>query len=315
MQRSAAKILVLAPIPADALAPLRKRFELVDASGSPLYFLRNCPKPEHFEIAFTIGNCPLTREMIGLLPALRYVCHYGVGTDQLALNALRERDVLVTNTAGASASCVADLALALLLSTIRQLPQGDAFVRGGRWRETPFPCGPSIGGRRIGVYGLGDIGSRIAARLAPFETEIGYHTRSLRDDVPYRHFPSLLALSEWADDLIIAVSATEQTVGSVNRAVLAALGSEGVLINVARGSVVDEHALLDALSSGALAGAGLDTFIGEPAINDAFLGLKNVVLSPHIGGGTRRAIKRTTQIFLSNLERFLAGEPPRNVVG
>ena len=150
MQPSAAKILVLAPIPADALAPLRKRFELVDASGSPLCFLRSCPKPEHFEIAFTIGNCPLTREMIELLPALRYVCHYGVGTDQLALNALRERDVLVTNTAGASASCVADLALALLLSTIRQLPQGDAFVRGRRWREIPFPYGPSLGGRRIG---------------------------------------------------------------------------------------------------------------------------------------------------------------------
>lgn len=314
MPRSAIRILVAAPIPAEALAPLHDRFELVDASSAPLSFLQACPDPGDFEIALTIGNRPLTRAMIEKLPALRYVCHYGVGTDQLDLAALRARGVLVTNTAGASAGCVAELAVALLLCTIRQLPQGDAFVRSGRWSETPFPYGPSLGGRRIGIYGFGDIGSAIAARLVPFETEVGYHARSRREAAPYRYFPTLLELAGWADDLVVAVRATEQTVGSVDAAVLDALGAGGMLVNVARGSIVDERALLDALSSGAIAGAGLDTFIGEPSIDEAFLRLDNVVLSPHAGGGTRRAIARATQIFLANLERYIAREPPQNIV-
>lgn len=308
------EILALAPIPARALDPLRGRFRIVEAWADPVGFLRPWPRRQAIEIVFTIGNRPLTHEIIELLPALRYVCHFGAGTDQLDLPALRSRGVLVTNTAGAGAACVADLAVALLLSLVKSLPQGDAFVRRGDWGNAPYGFDGSVGGRRVGIYGLGEIGSRIATRLAPFEVEVGYHSRSARSDVPYAHFASLEALAAWADDLVVAVSATPQTVDTVSAGVLAALGPHGYLVNVARGSIVDENALLDALRSRALAGAGLDTFRDEPVIREEFRRLDNVILSPHAGGGTERAIARTAEIFLANLERYLRGEPPQNVV-
>jgi hydroxypyruvate reductase len=306
--------LVLAPIPADALSAARDRLELITAPDPPLSFLQTYAGRDDIEIVFTIGNRPLTRAMIELLPALRYVCHFGVGTDQIDLDTLRERGVLVTNTAGASASCVADLAVGLLLSVVRQLPQSDAFVRAGGWQERSLPYGPSLGGRKVGIYGLGQIGSKVAARLVPFETEIGYHARAQRDALPYRYFATLAELADWADDLIVTVSATPQTVGAVDGPVLEALGPGGTLVNVARGSIVDEPALVAALTSGALGGAGLDTFANEPDIDPAFLTINNVVLSPHVGGGTQRAIAKATEIFLANLDRYLSGQSPQNIV-
>ena len=306
-------IAVLAPIPSDALAPLRDRLNLVEVWRDPLGLLTSVPDRERIEIAFTIGNRPFTREIIELLPALRFVCHFGIGTDQLDLATLRDRGVLVTNTAGASASCVADLAVTMLLSLVRTLPQADAFVRHGDWSAKRFPYNASVGGRKVGIYGLGEIGVRIATRLAAFETEVAYHSRSPRAQVPYRHFSSLQALAEWSDDLVVAVSATSETVGSVDRRVLTALG-KGYVVNVARGSIVDEDALIEALQRGVIAGAGLDTFQNEPVIRDEFLELENVILSPHVGGGTARAIRNTTGIFLANLRRYLEGEEPQNVV-
>jgi lactate dehydrogenase-like 2-hydroxyacid dehydrogenase len=306
-------ILVLAPMPASALDPLRERLTLVDASRDPLAFLQAYKQRDSAEIVFTIGNRPLTRDMIGLLPALRYVCHFGVGTDQLDLDALRRRGVLITNTLGASASCVADLAVAMLLSLVKSLPQADAFVRRGAWGRERKTFDVSAGGRKVGIYGLGEIGQRIATRLAAFEMEIGYFS-SFRPQAPYAHFPSLLALADWADDLVVAVSANADTDGSVNGDVLAALGPRGNLVNVARGSIVDEDALIEALRTGAIAGAGLDTFRDEPRIRAEFLTLENVILSPHAGGGTERGIRNAAAIFHANLERYLAGEPPQNVV-
>lgn len=314
MLQSNGDILVLAPLPSGALEPLRGRLRLITAGPDPLGFLASCPDRRRVEIAFTVGNRPFTRAMIELLPALRYVCHFGVGTDQLDLAVLRERGVLVTNTAGASASCVADLAVAMLLSLLRSLPRGDAFVRSGGWGARPYGFDGSVGGRKVGIYGMGEIGLKVAARLSAFETEIGYHRRSVHPHAPYRRFPSLRDLADWADDLVIAVAATPQTAGTVDRAVLAALGPGSHVINVARGSIVDEEALLDALRSGGLRGAGLDTFQKEPAIHDEFRRLDNVILSPHAGGGTARAIARTTEIFHANLRRYLEGQPPQNTV-
>lgn len=307
-------ILVLAPMPAAALDPLRGRLALVDAARDPLAFLRTYAGRDGVEIVFTVGNRPLTAAMIELLPALRLVCHFGVGTDQLDLEALRRRGVLVTNTPGANASCVADLAVAMLLLLVKRLPQADAFVRRGAWgRERPrFET--SLGGRRVGIYGMGEIGLRVAARLAAFEMDIGYYSRTIRPQAPYGHFPSLRALADWADDLVVAVSANAQTQGSVDGAVLAALGPRGHLVNVARGSIVDEDALIAALRGGALAGAGLDTFRDEPRIRPDFLTLDNAILSPHAAGGTERGIRTAIAIFHANLQRHLDGQPPQNVV-
>lgn len=301
----AERVLVLAPLPEAVLAPLRGRLDVVEAWAAPPAL------PDPAVIAFTIGNRPLTRAMVAGLPALRYVCHYGTGTDLLALDALRERGVLVTNTAGAGADCVADLGAALLLALIRRLLQGDRLVRGGGWAGG---LAPAVGGRRVGIYGLGAIGGGIARRLAAFGAEIGHHSRSPRPEVPYRAFPSLTALADWAEDLVVTVAATPGTVGSVDAQVLAALGPGGRLVNVARGVIVDEPALIAALREGRLAGAGLDTFENEPAIREDFRHLDNVILSPHTAAHTPRAIQATNAMFLANLERWLAGEEPRNVV-
>lgn len=308
------RILVLAPISASALDPLRERLTLVDASRDPMAFLQAYPERDRAEIVFTVGNRPLTAAMIELLPALRYVCHFGVGTDQLDLETLRRRGVLVTNTPGASASCVADLAVAMLLSLVKELPKADAFVRRGAWGRERKTFDVSAGGRKVGIYGLGDIGQRIAARLAAFEMEIGYFNRSFQPQASYAHFPTLLALAQWADDLVVAVSANADSDGSVNGDVLAALGPGGNLVNVARGSIVDEDALIEALRGGVIAGAGLDTFQNEPRIREEFLTLENIILSPHAGGGTERGIRNATEMFHANLQRYLDGEPAQNVV-
>lgn len=309
------RILVLAPIPAAALDRLRDRFDLVEAWQDPMRFLDSDRRASDTEIVFTIGNRPLTRAMVERLPALRYVCHYGVGHDQLDLVALRERGVLVTNTAGASASCVADLAVAMLVACVRRLPRGDRFVREGRWRERDARLGltPPLGGRKVGIFGLGEIGRRIATRAAAFEMEVGYHARGPKPGVAWLYFATLISLAAWADDLVVAASATPETAGSVDGAVLAALGP-GYLINVARGSIVDEDALVAALRASVIAGAGLDTFANEPAIRSEFLELDTIVLSPHAAAGTHRAMQETTEIFLSNLELYVSGHKPQNVV-
>jgi hydroxypyruvate reductase len=307
-------ILVLAPLPASALDPLRERLTLVDASRDTLAFLQAWPERETVEIAFSMGSRPLTAEMIGLLPALRYVCHYGVGTDVLDIATLRRRGVLATNTPGASASCVADLAATMLLSLVKEVPAADSFVRRGGWGKERKVFDVSAGGRKVGIYGLGDIGLQIARRLSAFEMEIGYFSRSFRPQAPYAHFPTLDALAEWADDLVVAVAANSDTDSTVGREILAKLGSRGHLVNVARGSIIDEDALIEALRAGTIAGAALDTFRNEPRIRAEFLQLDNVILSPHAGGGTDRALRNATAIFLANLQRYLAGEPAENVV-
>lgn len=309
------RILVLAPIPEPALDLLRNRIELVEAWRDPLGILRELDEAESIEIVFTIGNKPLSREMIECLPSLKYVCHYGVGHDQIDLAALRERKVLMTNTAGASASCVADLAITMLTACVRQVSRGDRFVRDGDWRSgARYNVTPPLSGRRIGIYGLGEIGRKIALRATAFEMAVGYHNRHPISDVGWQYFQSLLALAEWADDLVIAVKATDKTNRSVDAAVLTALGPHGYLINVARGVIVDEDALISALSSSAIAGAGIDTFDNEPAIRPEFLRFDNVILSPHTAAGTSRAMQETTEIFLANLERYLGGQEAQNLV-
>lgn len=317
MKSQCDRILVLAPIPPTTLDRLRDRFDLIEAWQDPLAFLTHAGEAGTIEIVFTIGNRPLSREMIDRLPSLRYVCHYGVGHDRIDLAALRERDILITNTTGGNSSCVADLAMAMLTACVRRLFAGDRFVRDGRWEKsgTPYGLTAHLGGRKVGLYGLGDIGTKIALRASAFEMVVGYHTRQPRSDVPARYFSSLLALAEWADDLIVAVKATHETAKSVDAAVLRALGPKGYLVNVARGSVVGEDALVAAIRSGMIAGAALDTFENEPAIRSEFASLENVILSPHAGGGTFRAMQDTDEVFLANLGRYLAGQEPQNIVG
>lgn len=303
------RILVLAPIPAETLDQLRDEFELVAAGKDPLAFLDAYPEAARIEIALTIGNGVLRRETIDRLPALDYVCHFGVGSDGIDHETLRERGIRFTNTAGSNASCVADYAMLLLGACIRRLRHADAYVRDGHWTSASarWPNTPHLAGRRVGIYGLGEIGRRIARRAEAFEMEVGYHARAPKPDVSYPFFPTLLSLAAWCDDLVIAASATEDTIRSVDRRILEALGRDGNLVNVARGTIVVEDDLIEALTTNRIAAAGLDVFEDEPAIRPEFAKLANVVLSPHVAAYTHRSARETSEIFLANLRSYLAG--------
>jgi hydroxypyruvate reductase len=200
----------------------------------------------------------------------------------------------------------------LMLATTRRLLVADDYVRSGSWAGAkPSPMmRPQAGmlGRRIGLYGMGEIGRKIAARVAAFETEVGYFSRS-RHDVPYRYFPTLDALAEWCSVLMVAVRAGADTEHAVDANILRKLGKDGYVVNISRGSVIDQQALVAALTEQTLAGAGLDVYEKEPHAPDALTALPNVVLSPHIGGHTLESHVAMQDCVIANLEAFFAGQP------
>lgn len=226
--------------------------------------------------------------LIAALPGLEMIGSFGVGYDGVDVNAAAARGIVVTNTPDVLNDEVADTTIALLLNTLRQFPAAETYLRAGRWEaEGPFPLSPmSLKGRRVGIHGLGRIGLEIAARLTPFKVEIRYHTRRPRSDVPYGYHDSLLSLAGAVDTLISIVPATPETKGSINAEVLQALGPDGVLINVGRGSTVDQPALIRALEEGTIAAAGLDVYAHEPHVPDALIALPNVSLLPHVASGS-----------------------------
>jgi lactate dehydrogenase-like 2-hydroxyacid dehydrogenase len=247
-----------------------------------------------------------------VLPKLGAIVCYGTGYDGVDLAAAASRGIAVANSPGANAASVADIAVTLMLAAVRRLPVADQYVRSGDWAAAkPSPMmRPQAGmrGRKIGVYGMGEIGRKIAARVAAFETEIGYFSRS-RHDVPYQYFPTLEALADWCSVLMIAVRAGSDTNHKVNADILRRLGSDGFVVNISRGSVIDEAALVAALSDHTIAGAGLDVFAREPHAPDALTALPNVVLSPHIGGHTLESHVAMQDCVIANLGAFFAGKP------
>ena len=264
----------------------------------------------------TGGRLGASKELIEALPRLEIIAINGVGTDAVDMESARIRSVRVTTTPGVLTNDVADLGMTLLLAVFRQLCTGDRFVRARRWlRNESLPLAYSATGKRLGIFGLGRIGRAIAQRATGFEMSIAYHDLQPFADVPYEYEPTLVGLAARSDALIVAASADAQSRGVVNAAVLDALGPNGVLINVARGSIVDEPALVAALVSGRLGGAGLDVFVHEPDVPEVLLGLENVVLQPHRASATIEARRAMGEIVLQNLEAQFAGkEPPTAVV-
>jgi len=260
----------------------------------------------------TAGGRPLGGGAMDLFPSLGAIICYGTGYDGIDLDAARERGIVVGHSPGANASSVADIAITLMLAATRRLVVADNYVRSGDWAASkPSPMmRPQAGmrGRRVGVYGMGEIGRKIAARAASFETEVGYFSRS-RHDVPYPYFPSLEALADWCSILMIAVRAGAETHKAVNADIFRRLGADGHVINIARGSVIDEAALAAALADGSIAGAGLDVHEKEPRAADALTVLPNVVLTPHIGGHTLESHMAMQDCVIANLEAFFAGRP------
>ena len=257
----------------------------------------------------TRGDLGAPREVINSLPKLEIISCFGVGVDAIDLVAARARKIKVTTTPNVLNEDVADLALALMLGIARQIPQADAFTRSGKWANGAFPLLTRMNGKRLGILGLGRIGMAIARRAEGFAMSISYCTRSKREDVSYRHFAEAKELASHSDFLVAILPGGEGTSKIVNAEVLRALGPKGYFINVARGSVVDEPALLEALENNAIAGAALDVFWNEPNLNPRFLSLQNVVLHPHGGSGTVETRAAMGKLVRDNLAAHFAGKP------
>lgn len=249
---------------------------------------------------FEIGEAILER-----LPRLGIIVVTGAGYDRIDVAAARARGIGVCNAPGTTDACVADMAMGLYLAVCREIVRNDRFVRGGEWLAGAPRLTRRASGRTAGIWGLGGIGRAIAARAAGFSMEVHYCTRRPRPDVPHRHHARLADLAQAVDVLFCCVPATPETSGAVDRAVLERLGPSGILVNVARGRVVDEAALVEALTSGAIAGAGLDVFADEPRVPQALLALDNVVLTPHVAGSTHETWDDVISTVRANIDLFL----------
>ncbi len=255
------------------------------------------------------GESKVPGALIAELPALELISVMGVGYDGIDVAAAKARGVVVTHTPNVLNDDVADLAIGLMLSAARQLPAADRFVRGGHWLEGNMPLARKMSGARLGLVGMGRIGQAIAHRALAFGMDIAYTARSAKAGLPYRFFPTALALAAEVDFLVLIAPGGAATRKMIDAAVLKALGPRGFLVNVARGSVVDEQALIEALEAGTIAGAGLDVFEDEPRVPQRLIDQHKVVLTPHIGSATHATRQAMADLAASNLAAHFAGKP------
>lgn len=288
---------------------LAERFEVLSARLNPLVEILAADAPRIRGI-MTRGGEAVPGALIDRLPALEIIANLGVGYDAVDTAAAARRGVMVTNTPEVLNDEVADFTVGLLLATVREIPQSDAYVRAGKWTDGPFRLSASLRDRTIGIVGMGQIGRAIAHRLEAFGRPIAYHARRKVEGLAYAYHPSVVELAAAVDVLIAIVPGGPATKGMIDAAVLSALGPNGLLINVARGSVVDEAALVKALAAGEIAGAGLDVFEREPRPSPELLAFDNVVLCPHIGSGTHHTRGRMAALGAENLTSWFAGNGP-----
>jgi len=248
----------------------------------------------------------LPSELMDRFPKLEIIANFGVGYDGVDVDRAAARGIVVTNTPDVLNEEVADTAIGLLINTVRLLPQAEQWLRQGRWgRDGNFQLSPlSLRGRKVGLYGLGRIGLAIARRIEAFGLPIAYHTRTRREDLAFPYYPSLVSLAEAVDTLIVIVPGTPSTARAVNAEVLSALGPKGVVINVGRGSTVDEGALVAALQNGTIAGAGLDVFENEPHVPEALIALPNVSLLPHVASASVVTRGAMADLVVDNLKAW-----------
>ena len=309
MSAAGSPVLLLAPLYPPTQAELEaghrvvRLWEAADAGAQLDAIAADC------RVAVTHSGRGIDRATIARLPRLELVANFGVGVDAIDLDACRSRGIAVTNTPDVLTEDVADLALALLLAAVRRIPQGDRFVREGRWAKGPMGLTQSLQRRKVGIVGLGRIGAAIARRCAAFNTEPGYFGPRRKAGVDYRYFDDIVALAQWADVLVAACPGGPDTARLVSRTALEALGPEGVFVNIARGSVVDQPALVELLAAGRLGGAGLDVFDDEPNVPPELLALDSVVLQPHQGSATHPTRAAMGRLVLDNVAAWAAGRP------
>lgn len=260
------------------------------------------------------GHVQVDDVYMGRFPHLELVANFGVGYDGIDAAWAGQHGIVVTNTPDVLNEEVADTALGLIIATARQLPAAERYLRAGRWPEAPFPLSPTLRGRTVGILGLGRIGKAIATRAEGFGLTVVYHGRKPQAGVRYLYFPTLVALAEACDILVVIAPGGAETRGLVDAAVLKALGPNGILINVARGSVVDESALIDALSNRTILSAGLDVFADEPNVPQALIDMDHVVLLPHVGSASAHTRAAMGQLVVDNLLSWAGGHGPRTPV-
>ena len=257
----------------------------------------------------TDGHYGVSPDAMAALPGLAMVASYGVGYDGIDIAACKARGIRVSNTPGVLNDAVAELAIGLMHALVRRIPQADAFVRAGKWRDDTYPLTAELTGAHVGILGLGRIGKEIARRLQASKMRVSYHGRHAQPYEPYVHYPDLVAMARDVDWLVAIAPATASTRGIVSREVLAALGPQGSFVNVGRGSLVDEPAMVELLVTGKLGGAALDVFADEPHVPEALLALPNVVLSPHQGSATEKTRAAMGDLVVQNLAAFFADAP------
>jgi lactate dehydrogenase-like 2-hydroxyacid dehydrogenase len=270
-------------------------------------------KASHLRGLAHFGHAKVDGKLMDALPKLEIIANFGVGVDAIDLAAAKQRKIIVTNTPDVLNDCVADCAMALILNTLRKLPQCEAYLRAGNWPKAPYPLCTSVGGKVLGVLGLGRIGEAIAKRAQACGMTIRYHNRS-RKNVPYPYDKDVVELAKNSDVLMVITPGGAETAKLVNAKVLDALGPEGYLVNVARGSVVDEPVLLQYLQEKRIAGAGLDVYADEPRVPEAFFKLDNAVLFPHVASATLETRKAMGDLQVENLLLHFAGKPVKTPV-
>jgi lactate dehydrogenase-like 2-hydroxyacid dehydrogenase len=243
------------------------------------------------------------------LPKLEIIANFGVGYDSIDIQAAKNRNIRVTNTPGVLNDAVAEITIGLMVALARRIPQADQYVREGRWPAGNFPLLTELNGKTVGIVGLGRIGKEIAARAQAMRMRVIYHGRRRQSDEPYVYYRDLVEMTRHADWLVLTAPGGEGTKGIVSRDVLTALGPHGYLVNMARGSLVDQPAMVEMLQSRQLGGAALDVFEDEPQVPQELLTLDNVVLSPHQGSATRQTRDKMGALVVANLDAYFAGEP------
>jgi len=296
------EVLVAARLPEVTLAALHARFVVHDlAAGVPDAAWARIRGMAASTLAGRVDD-----QLLARLPALEIIANFGVGYDNIDIAAAVARRLVVTNSPGVLDEEVADLTIGLLLATLRRIPAADRFVRDGHWAQAKFPLSPSLRGRRVGIVGLGAIGKAIARRLTGFAVDLAWYGRHDQPAVPWPRYPSVEALAAACDVLIVIVPGGAATRHLIDARVLAALGPDGVLINVARGSVVDQPALIAALQAGTILAAGLDVYADEPHVPAELTALDNVVLLPHIGSASTVTRAAMGQLMVDNLAAWFA---------
>ncbi|ABM57188.1 2-hydroxyacid dehydrogenase [Verminephrobacter eiseniae] len=307
-------LLVLVFLSEEHRALVSERFEVIYSPNEKLGADRTngeaqiAARGPDIRVVLTNGTNGLLASEIAALPKLELISTVGVGFENIALDAASTRGIPVCNAAGTNDAAVADHAMAILLAAIRRLPFLNDGVRNGLWRDD-IPRPPHVSGRRMGIFGLGAIGRKIAKRASGFDMEIGYHSRTRRDETGFQWFDGILSLAAWCDFLVIAAPGGKATFHIVDREVLDALGPQGVLVNIARGTLVDTNAVADALREKRIWAAALDVYENEPAPPAQLLAFDNAVLTPHVGGISPQAIHASVLRFLENAEAHFAGRP------